>query len=262
MTPAELFDMKGKVVVVTGGSRGLGRGFVQGFAEAGADVAIVSRKLDNCEAVAREIETLGVRAFPFGFHVGNWDDCGRMVDAVYDHFGTIDVLINNAGMSPLYESLDAVTEEHFDKVIGVNLKGAYRLCTLVGSRMQAGAGGRIINISSTAAISGAPGALPYSAAKAGLNNITTGFAAAFGPNVSVNCIMVGPFATDIANHWVDPPDPDNPGWTKNGMRVGMPSEAMGAALYLASNAASYTSGAIIRVDGGPTRDWLAPQRPD
>lgn len=262
MTPAELFDMTGKVVVVTGGSRGLGRGFVQGFAEAGADVAIVSRKLANCEAVAHEIEKLGVRAFPFGFHVGNWEDCARMVDAVWDHFGRIDVLINNAGMSPPYETLDAVTEEHFDKVIGVNLKGAYRLSTLVGSRMQKGAGGRIINISSIASIGGSPGALPYSAAKAGLNVITTGFAAAFGPKVSVNCIMVGPFATDVAEHWVDPPDPENPGWTKDGMRVGLPSEAMGAALYLASDAASYTSGAIIRVDGGPSRDWLAAKRPE
>jgi NAD(P)-dependent dehydrogenase (short-subunit alcohol dehydrogenase family) len=250
---ADIFDMKGKVVLVTGGSRGLGRGFVQGFAEAGADVAIVSRKLEKCVTVAKEIEKLGVRAFPFGFHAGSWADCEAMVDAVWDHFGRIDVLINNAGMSPPYDDLDNVTEDHFDKVIGVNLKGPYRLCTLVGSRMHKGQGGRIINISSTAAVGGAPMALPYSAAKAGLNIITTGFAAAYGPNVSVNCIMVGPFATDVAEYWPDPPDHDNPGWTKGGMRVGQPSEAMGAALYLASSAASYTSGAIIRVDGGPVR---------
>jgi NAD(P)-dependent dehydrogenase (short-subunit alcohol dehydrogenase family) len=95
--------------------------------------------------------------------------------------------------------------------------------------------------------------LPYSGAKAALNIITLGFAAAYGPKVSVNCIMVGPFATDVAEHWADPPDHDNPGWTKSGLRVGLPEEAFGAALYLASDAASYTNGAIIRVDGGPVR---------
>ncbi len=250
---SNIFDVKGKVVLVTGGSRGLGRTFVQGFAEAGADVAIVSRKVEACAAVAREVETLGVRAFPYGFHVGKWDDCARMVDAVYDHFGRVDVLINNAGMSPLYDTLDDVTEEHFDKVIGVNFKGPYRLSTLVGSRMAKSEGGRIINISSTASAGASPYALPYAGAKAALNNITLGFAAAYGPKVSVNCIMVGPFATDVAEHWADPPDHDNPGWTKAGLRVGLPKEALGAALYLASDAASYTSGAIIRIDGGPVR---------
>jgi NAD(P)-dependent dehydrogenase (short-subunit alcohol dehydrogenase family) len=249
----DIFDVKGKVVVVTGGSRGLGRGFVQGFAEAGADVAIVSRKLETCQKVAREIEQLGVRAFPFSFHVGDWDDCKRMVDAVYDHFGRIDVLINNAGMSPPYPSLEDISEELYDKVMAVNLKGPYRLCTLVGSRMAREGGGRIINISSTAAMGASVEALPYGGAKAGLNNITSGFAAAFKGKVAVNCIMVGPFATDVAEHWADPPDHDNPGWTKAGLRVGLPREALGAALYLASDAASYTNGIVIRVDGGPMR---------
>lgn len=248
-----IFDVKGKVVVVTGGSRGLGRGLVQGFAEAGANVAIVSRKLANCESVAREVRQLGVEAFPYGFHVGDWEDCGRMVEAVYDHFGRIDVLINNAGMSPLYRSLEDITEDQYDKVLAVNLKGPFRLCTLVGSRMIKAGGGKIINVSSVAAIAAAVQALPYAAAKAGLNNITAGFAAAFAGKVLVNCIMVGPFATDVAEHWPDPPDHDNPGWTKDGWRVGLPREALGAALYLASEAASYTNGTVIRVDGGPVR---------
>ena len=252
----DIFDVRGKVVVVTGGSRGLGRCFVQGFAERGADVAIASRKYPNCVALADEVQKLGVRAFPYGFHVGRWDECDRMVEAVYDHFGRVDVLINNAGMSPLYPSLDDVTEDHFDKVIGVNLKGAYRLSTLVGSRMAKGDGGAIINISSIAGAEPIASALPYSAAKAGLNAITVGFAAAYAPKVRVNCIMIGPFATDIADHWADPPDPATPGWTRAGMRVGLPSEALGAALYLASGASSFTSGAILRVDGGPHRTWL------
>jgi NAD(P)-dependent dehydrogenase (short-subunit alcohol dehydrogenase family) len=247
------FDMTGKVVLVTGGSRGLGRAMVQGFAEAGADVAIVSRKLDACEEAAREVRGLGVRALAQGCHVGRWDELEPMVEAVYAHFGRVDVLVNNAGMSPLYPSLDAVTEDQFDKVIGVNFKGPFRLSALVGSRMFKADGGSIINISSTASLSPPPTAAPYGAAKAALNGLTSAFAAAYAPRVRVNCIVVGPFATDVATHWPDPPDPEHAGWTRAGHRVGLPREIVGAALYLASDAASYTSNALIRVDGGGWR---------
>jgi NAD(P)-dependent dehydrogenase (short-subunit alcohol dehydrogenase family) len=176
-----------------------------------------------------------------------------MANAVWDHFGKVDVLVNNAGMSPLYPSLSEVNERNFDAVIGVNFKGPFRLTALLGERMHAGAGGSVINISSTASLSASPWALPYAGAKAALNALTQGFAAAFSPNVRVNTIVVGPFATDVAEHWADPPDHANPGWTKAGLRVGLPEEVTGLALYLASDAASYTNGAQIRVDGGPVR---------
>jgi len=252
------FSLAGRTALVTGGSRGLGRQMALAFAEAGADVAIVSRKLDACEATAREARALGRRALPYACHMGRWDEIEPMANAVWDGLGKVDILVNNAGMSPLYPSLGAVTEDAFDKVIGVNFKGPFRLTALLGERMAAGAGGSVINISSTAALNAAPYALPYAGAKAALNALTLGFSAAFSPKVRVNSIIVGPFATDIAEHWADAPDHDHPGYTRAGLRVGRPDEIVGLALYLASDASSFTNGAMIRLDGGPVREQRAP----
>ena len=246
----KMFDMTGKVVLITGGSRGLGRAMALGFAERGADIAIVSRKIESCLETAKEVEALGVRAYPFAAHVADWDQVGNMVDAVVAHFGRIDVLVNNAGMSPLYDALDEISEELFDKVIGVNLKGPFRLSALVGARMNAGEGGSIINISSTNSVKASPNAEPYGAAKAGLNALTRSFAYAYGPNVRVNCIMAGPFLTDISKAWDLEVFKANAEKTIPMKRGGEPEEIVGAALYLASDAASYTTGAILAVDGG------------
>ncbi len=243
-----LFDMTGKVVLITGGSRGLGRAMVQGFAEAGADVAIVSRKLDACERAAREVEKLGVRGFPYACHVAHWDELEPMVDAVYEHFGRVDVLINNAGMSPLYPSLVEVTEDLFDKVIGVNFKGPFRLSALVGERMMKGDGGSIINISSTGALRPNPTIAPYAGAKAALNTITTAFSQAYSPKVRVNCISVGPFYTDASKSWAGDPDEAQPDRPMG--RIAKPPEIVTTVLYLASDYTSYTTDALIRVDGG------------
>ncbi len=244
------FDMRGKVVLITGGSRGLGRAMSLGFAENGADVAVVSRKLEACEATAREVEALGSRAFPYAVHVGHWEELDAMVDAVYSRFGKVDVLINNAGMSPLYPSLDAVTEELFDKVVGVNLKGPFRLSANVGNRMMKAGRGCIINISSTAAVTASPDSEPYGAAKAGLNALTHSFAHALGPAVRVNCIMAGPFLTDISKAWDMDAFERRAASSIPMKRGGRPEEIVGAALYLASDAASFTTGAILAVDGG------------
>lgn len=244
------FDMQDKVVLITGGSRGLGRAMSLGFAERGANIAIISRKIESCEETAREVEALGGRAFPYAAHVGNWDDLDSMVDAVYAEFGKVDVLINNAGMSPLYPSLDEVTEELFDKVIGVNLKGPFRLSANVGKRMAEAGGGSIINISSTASVKASPNSEPYGAAKSGLNAITRSFAYALGPNVRVNCIMAGPFLTDISKAWDMDAFNDQAAANIPMKRGGQPEEVVGAALYLASDAASFTTGAILAVDGG------------
>jgi NAD(P)-dependent dehydrogenase (short-subunit alcohol dehydrogenase family) len=250
---ADRFDLSGKVALVTGGSRGLGHEMAVAFAEAGARIAVVSRKLDACEATVAEIEGRGGEAAAFACHVGRWDAIEPMVEAVYARFGKVDILVNNAGMSPLYPSLDAVTEQGFDSVIGVNFKGPFRLTALVGTRMHAGDGGAVINMSSIASLEASPYALPYAGAKAALNALTAGFAAAYSPNVRVNCIVVGPFGTDVSDHWADPRDKDHPGYTKSGMRVGRPDEIVGAALYLASDASSFTNGALLRIDGGPVR---------
>ncbi|MGD9601391.1 MAG: SDR family NAD(P)-dependent oxidoreductase [Gammaproteobacteria bacterium] len=245
-----LFDLSGKVALITGGSRGLGREMALAFADHGAHVAIASRKLEQCEKTAQEIAARGVKAFAHACHVARWDEIESLVEATYAHFGKIDVLVNNAGLSPLYPSLDTVTEELFDKVIGINLKGPFRLSALVAKRMLEGDGGSIINVSSTAAVTPSPSSEPYCSAKAGLNALTRSMAYAYGPKVRVNCIMPGPFLTDISKAW--DLDAFNAGAKRNIplQRGGQPHEIVGAALYLASGASSYTTGAILAVDGG------------
>jgi NAD(P)-dependent dehydrogenase (short-subunit alcohol dehydrogenase family) len=243
-------SMKGKVVLITGGSRGLGRAMALGFAREGADIVVASRKIQACEATAREVEALGVRALPYSCHVGHWPELDEMVDTVYAEFGKVDVLINNAGMSPIYASLDEVSEELFDKVVGVNLKAPYRLSATVGKRMMDGDGGCIINISSNAAARPTPHAEPYGALKAGLNNLTRSFAVALGPKVRVNCIQAGPFLTDISKAWDMEQFEARAATAIPLRRGGEPEEIVGAALYLASESASFTTGAVLAVDGG------------
>ena len=246
-----LLDMTGKVVLITGGSRGLGRAMALGFAEQGADIAITSRKIESCEKAAKEVEALGAKAFTYASNVGDWDQLEGLVGAVYDRFGRVDVLINNAGMSPLAPSSLETGEALFDKVIGVNYKGPFRLSALVGSRMVEGDGGSIINISSTNSIRPVPHAAPYSGAKAALNAITIAYAFEYGPKVRVNCIMCGPFHTDVSKVWAHTEEFKARAKSTFALqRAGEPEEVVGAALYLASDAASFTTGAIIQVDGG------------
>jgi NAD(P)-dependent dehydrogenase (short-subunit alcohol dehydrogenase family) len=246
------FDLSGRVAMVTGGSRGLGRAMVQGLAQAGADVVIASRRVEDCAAAAAEVTAAtGSRALPLACHVGRWDTLEGVVDRVYEELGRIDVLVNNAGMSPLYPSPAQVSEELFDKVVGVNLKGAFRLSALVGERMVAGDGGSLIHVSSSGSLYPRGDIIPYAAAKAGLNAMSEGFAHAFGPTVRSNIVMAGPFLTDISEHW----DMDAfAGMAKAFAlkRAGRPEEIVGAVVYLASEAASFTTGTVLRVDGGYT----------
>ena len=246
-----LFDLSGKTALVTGGSRGLGREIVLAFAHAGADVVIASRKLDSCEQLAEEVrDKTGQKVLPIACHVGDWDQVDQLADAAYDHFGKVDILVNNAGMSPLYDNLASVSESLYDKVLDVNLKGPFRLTALIGSRMVKGDGGSVIMVSSMASVRPGKNALPYAAAKAGLNAITVGFAQAYGPKVRVNGIVAGPFLTDIAKAW------DMESFEKRAEesiplgRAGNPREIVGAALYFASSASSYTTGALLQVAGG------------
>ena len=246
-----LFDLSGKTALVTGGSRGLGREITLAFAHAGADVVIASRKLDSCEQLAKEVrDKTGKKALPIACNVGDWDQVDQLADAAYDHFGKVDILVNNAGMSPLYDNIDSVSESLYDKVLGVNLKGPFRLTALIGSRMVEGDGGSVIMVSSMASVRPGKNALPYAAAKAGLNAITIGFAQAYGPKVRVNGIVAGPFLTDIEKAW------DMENFEKRAEesiplgRAGDPHEIVGAALYFASAASSYTTGALLQVAGG------------
>jgi NAD(P)-dependent dehydrogenase (short-subunit alcohol dehydrogenase family) len=243
-------DLNGKVALITGGSRGLGKAMALAIAECGADVVISSRKIDECEKLCEQIRTIyGRRAFGYAAHVGHWDELEGLVDASYDAMGHVDILVNNAGLSPLYPRLVEISEDLYDKVFGVNLKGPFRLSALVGERMMADRGGSIINISSIAAVRPTPNELPYAAAKAGLHVMTMGFAQDLGPTVRVNAIMAGPFLTDISKAW--DMDQFNEVATQFALRrAGQPQEIVGAALYFASDASSFTTGSILAVDGG------------
>jgi NAD(P)-dependent dehydrogenase (short-subunit alcohol dehydrogenase family) len=244
------FDLTDKIILVTGGSRGLGFEMCRAFAEAGATVIISSRKQEACERAAELIERETGRAcLPMACHVGDWEACDDLVEAVYEKYNRIDVLVNNAGMSPRYDSLSSVTRELWDKVIGVNLAGPFRLSAIVGEQMARGPGGSIINISSTAAVAPSAAEVPYGAAKAGLNNLTSALAHTFAPNVRSNCIMPGPFLTDISAAWSEEVKSAIGAIVPMG-RAGQPQEIIGAALYLASDASRYTNGAVIKVDGG------------
>jgi NAD(P)-dependent dehydrogenase (short-subunit alcohol dehydrogenase family) len=219
-------------------------------ARCGADVVVASRNLDSCEATAAEIEAeTGRTAMPYAVHVGRWDQLDGLVDSVYDRFGKLDVLVNNAGMSPVYEKQTDVTEKMFDAVVNLNLKGPFRLSALAGERMVAAGGGAIINVSTHGSLRPHPSFIPYAASKAGLNAMTEGLAHAFGPTVRVNTLMPGPFLTDISKAW-NFQGMQNPFGHFALQRAGNPGEIVGAALFLMSDASSYTTGSILRADGG------------
>lgn len=247
---SDLFSLKEKVIIVTGGSRGLGLSMARAFAERGAHLVIASRKLDACETAAETLRSeFGVRALPLRFHAGQWADAQALLDATVAEFGRVDVLVNNAGMSPLYPNLHELSEELWDKVLAVNLKGPFRLAALVAAQMEANGGGSIINVSSVGAVQPTTLELPYAMAKAALHTMASGMANAYQGKVRCNVIMPGAFLTDISNAW-----PESMHEAMNSMipmgRAGQPDEIVGAAVYLASDASSYTSGAVIKVDGG------------
>lgn len=244
------FDLSGKIAVVTGGSRGIGRAVAQGMAAAGADVVVASRKLDSCERAATEISAAtGRRAVAIRCHVGEWASCDQLVDRVYAELGRCDVLVNNAGMSPLYDDLTSVSQELYDKVHAVNARGPFRLAALFGSRMAAGEGGSIINVSTAGSLRPTAVELPYAMAKAGLNALTLGLAGTWAPKVRANLVLPGAFDTDITEAW--PAGFKEQAAALNPMgRIGVPEDLVGLCVFLASDAAGYINGAQILADGG------------
>ena len=238
-----------KIVVVTGASKGLGRAMALGFAEAGADVVVASRKIEACELVADEIRAMGRSALPLRCHVGDWDECGALIDASIAEFGRIDVLVNNAGIAPVPPSLTEVTSELFDKTIAVNLKGPLRLTALAAEHMNEG--GTVINISSTAALHPMPFTVVYAAAKAGLDALTKAAAAEYGPRgIRVNAIVCGTFHTDSFHHGTPLEMQEHIAASVALRRIASADEIIGTALFLASEASSYLSGELLVLDGG------------
>ena len=250
MGPQGSFGLDGKVALVTGGSRGIGRAIAEAFAMAGADVVIASRRVESCEAAATEIgAATGRRTMAVACHVGRWSECDHLADAVQDEFGRCDVLVNNAGMSPAYAGLSEVSEDLYDKVHDVNARGPFRLSVRIGERMAAGDGGSIINVSSVGSLRPSVTDLPYAMAKAALNALTVGLAGAWAPKVRVNAVLPSASETDLTSPW--------PAATKariaeaNPMkRLGRPEDLVGVCVFLASDAAGYVNGAQVSVDGG------------
>lgn len=252
-TPAELFGLTDKIAIVTGGSRGIGRAVAEGFAMAGADVVIASRKLDNCERAAKEIENVsGRRALAVAYNASVWDDSERLADTVYDHFGRCDILVNNAGSSPPYPDLVSVTEDLYDKTHAINARGPFRLGALIGKRMYDGDGGSIINVTSAGSLRPEPFDLPYAMAKAGLNALTLGLVGAYSPKVRANTAMPGPYDTDVTQHWA-PGTVERASEMNPLKRIGQPRDLVGVCIFLASDAARYVNGATILADGGAFR---------
>ena len=243
----DLFDLSGKVALVTGGSRGLGRAIALGLADQGANLIIVSRTLATCENLAREVEARGRKALPLAGHMGRWTEIEAVVERAYAHFGRIDILVNNAGISPAAASSLDTSEKLMDAVLALNFKGPMRLSALVDTRMAAQGSGCIINISSAGSVRPTPEIIPYAGAKAALNAMTIAHAQEFAPHVRVNAILPGSFRTDVAQHWPADKEAHTPAILK---RFGEPEEIVTTVLYLASDHSRFTTGTLIRVDGG------------
>jgi NAD(P)-dependent dehydrogenase (short-subunit alcohol dehydrogenase family) len=242
--------LEGRVAIVTGGSKGLGLAMAKGFAAAGATIVVSSRKLEACEKAAAEIVAAGGRALPVACHVGDWGQCDALIDRVVRECGRIDVLVNNAGIAPVAPRLLDVTEALFEKTMAVNLKGPLRLAARAAEHM--GKGSTILNISSVASVRPNSMTAVYAAAKAGLNVLTSVMAQEFAPKgIRVNGIVCGMFWTDSFRAGVPSEEAAAAASRSNVLRrVAQPEEIVGTALYLASDASSYTTGQLIQVDGG------------
>jgi dehydrogenase/reductase SDR family member 4 len=257
LTIEKLCSLKGKVAVITGGSRGIGQAIALTFAEAGADVVVSSRdkKPPELEKVAEQLRSLGQRALAIPAHVGKKDEVERLVRKTLEEFGRIDILVNNAGANPVLSPMVDLGEEAFDKVLEVNLKGAFMMSKAVGREMIRQGGGRIINISSISGLRArADGTGAYCISKAALNMMTQVMARELGPhNILVNAIAPGSIRTDFSRvNWTDPERRAQRLREIELKRFGEPEEVVGLALLLASGAGSFVTGEIIRVDGGMT----------
>ena len=247
-------SLQGKVALVTGGGRGIGKAIARRFAEAGASVVIASRKLENLQATAAELADLPGRVVPIRCHVGRIEELAELVRTAEDQLGPIDVLVNNSatnlGQGP---ALD-VTDEMLDKIVEINVKSALRLVRLTVPRMIERGGGSVINVTSIAGLMPQPGGLLYSFTKAGLIMLTRCWAREFGPHgVRVNAIAPGLVQTDFSSYlWDDPGRRAALIGQQALPRLGQPDEIGYLALYLASSEASFVTGQVFVADGGAT----------
>jgi dehydrogenase/reductase SDR family member 4 len=246
-------SLAGKVALVTGGGRGIGKAIATSLAEAGATVVIASRKLDNLRATAAELAGLPGKVIPMTCHVGKKDDLERVVRQAEAEAGPIDVLVNNSATNIGQGPALATTDEMLAKMVEINVMSAFRLVNLVAPGMVERKRGSIINIASIAGLRPQPGGLLYSFTKAGLIMMTRSWAHEFGPsNVRVNVICPGLIQTDFSEFfWKDRPATGLLG-DQPIPHLGQPREIGHAALYLASDEASFVTGHVMVIDGGAT----------
>jgi len=252
------FSLAGKVALVTGASRGIGRATALGLAVAGADVVLTSRKLEALEPVAAEIRGVGRRALPVAAHLGRMEAVRNLVEAATAAFGRIDVLVNNAATTPAMATVLDVEERLWDAVMNLNLKGLYFLSQAVARVMRAHGGGSIINVSSIDGYRPEYMVGPYSIAKAAVLMATKSMALELAPHrIRVNAVAPGPVSTRILDsHWFHLPEDEARAQKAEFARmiplqhIGEPDEIVGAMVYLASDASSFTTGATIIIDGG------------
>jgi NAD(P)-dependent dehydrogenase (short-subunit alcohol dehydrogenase family) len=250
----ELFSLEGKVAVVTGATRGIGRAIALGFARAGADLAVAARSQDDLHALADEIEALGRRALPVPTDVGEREQIGRLLDRTVEEFGRLNVLVNNAGGTRFTSPILGLRPDGWTKVMRLNLDSVFHATQLGAQRMVETGGGSIIQMSSIAGVAGSPGLSFYSAAKGAIRFMSRSVARELaGSGVRINSIAPGWIATDLNAMLRDDHGSDEYIISQVPMgRWGRAEEVVGAAIYLASDASSFVTGATIVIDGGQT----------
>ena len=247
-----LFDLSEDVAVVTGAGRGIGEGIARTLAGAGAAVVCAARRTEEIERVAEQIRKDGGRAIAVTTDVTDEDAVEALARAAVDEFGRLDIWVNNAGGSPIQSRLTRLPRDEWDATLRLNLTAVW-ISTVVAAKHMA-EGGRILNISSKAAVGPIPGSGHYAAAKAGVNSLTATFAHELGPKIRVNCIMPGAVPTEIMMKALRLEEKDLPELEKNlrlpAGRLGTPEDLGAAALYLCSRASSWVTGEVISVAGG------------
>jgi NAD(P)-dependent dehydrogenase (short-subunit alcohol dehydrogenase family) len=255
MDAFKIFHLTGKTAIVTGASRGIGQAIAKGFAKAGADLILVSRNRSALEKVAKEIETLGRKAFPISADIGNPEEIQRTIDTTLKISPRIDILVNNAGISPVLKKAEEMDLKEWEEILRVNLTGTFLFCQAVGKKMIQQGGGKIINMVSVGAVVGFPRQIAYCVTKGGVLQLTKVLSIEWAKhNIQVNAIGPAYIETELTKGMRESKIISEDLLRKTPMgRFGNPEEIVGAALYLASDASSYVTGQTLFVDGG----WLA-----
>ena len=249
-----LFDLDGRVALVTGATRGLGRAMARGLAEAGASVVVTGRRQSACDAAAAELaEETGREILGAACHMGDWEAIDALVERVHERFGRLDALVNNAGINPAFAPVEQITSDFFDKLYAVNVKGPMRLAARVAPRMGESGGGSIVNVITVGAYEGGPGIGAYSSSKAALLNLTKVMALEWAARkVRVNALAPGPFMTDMMRGAAGNAEGFLEATASATLqkRIAEPEEIVGAVLFLASDASAFVTGEDLRVAGG------------